>query len=136
MNLSKKCLGRLKVILGKYPVSAAYVFGSQANGQTHAQSDVDVALRYKKSLSLNKTLLLANEITSIFELPADLLDLSASPLPLQFRVYQAGVLVYAENKAQEAMARFTALSLYYDYKYYFDRFIKFETDRILQHGLI
>lgn len=136
MDLSKKYLGKLKTILEKYPVSAAYIFGSQTNGQTHAKSDMDIALRYEKSLPLNKTLLLANEITSLFEIPADLLDLSKAPLPLQFRVYQAGVLVYAEDKAKEAMERFTALSLYYDYKYYFDRFVKFETDRILQHGLI
>ncbi len=81
-------------------------------------------------------LMLANELTSFFSAEADILDLDLAPLPLQFRVFQARKLLYARYPKEEVLKQAKAVTLYFDYKYYYDRFTKFETDRILQHGLV
>lgn len=119
----------------KYHITAAYLFGSQVNGNSHAKSDLDIAVRFSKELSLKQTLSLVNELSAIFHFEIDLLDLDSAPLPLQFRVYQSRKLLFAKNIKEELSARNKALTLYYDNKYYYDRFTNFEINRILTHGL-
>ncbi|MBI4994539.1 nucleotidyltransferase domain-containing protein [Candidatus Peregrinibacteria bacterium] len=127
---------KLESVFKKYGIEAVYLFGSRANGKIHKKSDIDIAVRFSKKLSLQKLLMLANELTSSLGAEADILDLDSAPLPLQFRVFQARKLLYAKNPKEEILKQAKAITLYFDYKYYYDRFVKFETDRILQHGLI
>lgn len=122
-------------IFKKYGVTAAYLFGSQARGKTHAKSDVDIAVRYKKSPKLSEILALTHALSTYYKKPADVADLGAASLQLQFRVYQARSLLYAKNPREEAFRRFRALSFYYDNKYYFDRFTQFEINRLAAKGL-
>lgn len=126
---------KLVKIFKKYGIIAAYLFGSHARGTKHAGSDTDIAVRFSRDLPLKKTLLLINELTPLFSGRIDLLNLASAPLPLQFRVYKERKLLYALNPKQEVLKRANALSLYHDYKYYFDRFTRFEVKRILAEGL-
>jgi len=125
----------MEKIFKKYGITAAYLFGSQASGKTHAKSDVDIAVRFSKKLTLKKTLLLANELSTIFKKEIDIVDLDNAPLSLQFRIFKARKLLYAKNPKEEASKRAKSACLYFDYKYYFDRFAKFEMKRILAQGL-
>ncbi len=125
----------MEKLFAKYNIGAAYLFGSQINGNTHAKSDLDIAVRFDKKPTLKQTLALIGDLTSHFKFEIDLLDLDLAPLPLQFRVYQSRKLIFAKNMKYELALRNKALTLYYDYKYYHDRFTDFEIDRILTHGL-
>ena len=99
------------------------------------KSDVDIAVRFSKKLQLKELLLLGNELTALFGSPVDIVDLDSASLPLQFRVFRARTLLYAENPKEEVMKKAKALSLYHDYKYYYDRFHQSEMKRILAEGL-
>src|SRR3989338_7178859 len=107
-TFSKK---QLTIALKKYAVTAAYLFGSQASGKTHSKSDTDIAVRFGKDLSLQKKLELIAKLSKIFQNEVDLLDLEISPLPVQFRVYQARKLLYAQNPKQEVLLQAKALCL-------------------------
>lgn len=126
---------KLESVLKKYGVTVAYLFGSQTTGKTHAKSDVDIAMRFSRSLPLKKILLLANELTPLFDSPVDIVDLDSAPLPLQFRVYRARSLLYSKNPKEEVLKKSKALCLYHDYKYYYDRFVNFEIERMAKKGL-
>ena len=119
----------------KYKVQALYLFGSQAKGKTHAQSDTDLAVRFRHNPTLKEMLKLSNELAPYFSSEIDLVDLADASLPLQYRIFRERRLLYAENPMHESTRRALTLTLYYDYKYYYDRFSKFETDRIAKYGL-
>lgn len=127
--------GKLIPIFQKYCVVSAYLFGSQASGKTHKKSDTDIAVRFRKELSLKKTLQFANELTLFFKNECDVVDLDAAPLPLQFRIFRERKLLYAKNPKKEILEQAKAMCLYFDYKYYYDRFMKTEMNRIAIQGL-
>lgn len=136
-NLQKKLLQKkLAPLFKKYGITAAYLFGSEARGETHSASDIDIAIRVKRPLTLQKTLLLANELQKHFKKEIDLVDLDHAPLPLQYRVYRERTMLFAENPREEIKKQAHALCLYYDYQYYFKRFAAFEMNRIAAKGLI
>lgn len=135
MRLTKAQSQKLAKIFRKYHVEAAYLFGSQANKKTHAGSDTDIAVRFSKDISLRQTLDFINEISPFFPSRVDLADLGKAPLPLRYRVYAARHLLFARDPRKEVLERAKAVSLYHDYKYYYDRFARFELERIAVHGL-
>lgn len=126
----------LEKILKKYGIKAAYLFGSQADGKTHANSDIDIAVRFSKKLPLKQFLLLENDLTRLLGKPADVVNLDEAPLPLQFRVFRARALLYAKNPKEEVLLRAQSLSIYHDYQYGYRRFQAFEMNRILKNGLV
>lgn len=123
-------------LLQKYKVKALYLFGSQAQGKTHGKSDTDIAVRFAHKISLKDMLSLSHELSPYFSAEVDIVDLHDAPLPLQFRIFRERKILYAQNPMEEATRRSLALTMYFDYKYYYDRFTKFEIDRIVHHGLV
>lgn len=121
----------LKKILKKYGIKVAYIFGSQANGKTHKHSDFDIAVRYGRNLPLKRILGLADELSRFLGKEVDLLDLDKAPLQFKFRVYKSRSLIFADDRKKEALLAARDLSLYYDYKFYFDRYTEMEMKRIL-----
>lgn len=126
----------LKTILQKYGVTAAYLFGSHAHGRTHKKSDIDIAVRFqKKNATFKKILHLSNELSKLFSGPVDLVPLDSAPLPLQFRIFAGRELLYAKKPKEEILKQAKSLSLYHDFKYYYDRFTKTAIERMIQKGL-
>lgn len=134
-KISTKILEKLNKVFSKYHVNAAYFFGSQVKGNTHAESDLDIAVRFDKKNSLKQILNFINDLTLILDARIDLMDLNLAPLPIQLKVYQSRRLIFVRDMKKELILKNKALSLYYDYKYYYDRFTDFEINRILTHGL-
>lgn len=123
-------------ILQKYGVKAMYLFGSQAFGKTHRKSDTDIAVRFSRAVSLKDLLKFSHILSPYFQTEVDIVDLENATLPLQFRIFRERRLLYAEDPRQEATARAAALTKYFDYKYYYDRFTNFEIERIVHYGLV
>ena len=65
-----------------------------------------------------------------------MVDLKTAPLSLQYRIYKEKKMLYAKNQKKEVFLQAKALCLYFDYKYYFDRFMKVEMDRVLSKGFL
>lgn len=126
---------QLQKIFEAFSVKTAYLFGSQVTGKTHAESDVDIAVRFRKKITLKKRLELDMALTKFFKKSADVIDLDAADLRLQFRIYKARSLLYSENRKEEVITQAKAMNMYHDYKYYYDRYQQQEMRRILVQGL-
>ncbi len=134
--MDKKYLRKAEPFFKKYHIKTVYLFGSMVSKKMHNGSDVDMGMRFYKKLTLKHLLKLAMELENVLGRPVDIVDLDEAPLALQYRVYRDKSLLYAENLCEELMNQTKALTMYYDYKYYLDRFIDAQTERIVTKGLL
>lgn len=109
-------------------VVSAYLFGSQAGGRAHRESDVDVgvlfdyhALPSRADRSRRAVALAAELIGALHRNDVDVVALNDAPPELAAAVVRAGRRVYvAAERADHAFAR-TALLLYADIKPFLER---------------
>lgn len=135
MQLTAIAQKKLAGICKKYFIESVYLFGSQTTGQTHKNSDTDMAVRFSTQLPLKKFLKLIHDLSPIFSTDIDIVDLDRAPLSIQYRIYKARNLLYAKNYKREYLKQAKSLTLYYDYQYYYDRFTRLETKKLAQYGL-
>lgn len=86
---------RVAAIAEKYHLSLVLLFGSQATGKTHKQSDVDIAYFGQGPLSLAEESELVVDLMQVFRTDAvDLVSLqNASPL-LRYQIASSGRVIY------------------------------------------
>src|SRR5215831_8464645 len=110
---------QLESLFRQHPVQLAYLFGSQATGHTHAESDVDVAVLLAASLTADERfttrLTLIGALTRLFG--TDKVDVvvlnEASPL-LAYEVLRNGVLLYCPDDNTRVDFQVRALCAYED----------------------
>lgn len=111
----------LREVFTRHDVDLAYLYGSQARGDTGPLSDVDVAVLFSSDISkserFEQQLLLIGELMSIFKrsdvFMADLDD--ASPL-LRHRVSHDGIVLYCTDDKIRVQFMTEALRDYVDTK--------------------
>lgn len=90
----------LQVLQQRFPDALAfYLFGSQATGQTGADSDVDLAVllpRYADAQQLWDT---ATELAKLLDRHVDLLDLRAASTVMQHQVLTTGQRLWGDTLA-------------------------------------
>lgn len=86
---------RVSAIAEKYRLSLVLLFGSQATGKTHKQSDVDIAYFAQELLFLAEESKLVIDLMQAFRTDAvDLVSLqNASPL-LRYQIASSGKVIY------------------------------------------
>jgi predicted nucleotidyltransferase len=88
----------LRTLQQRFPQALAfYVFGSQANGQANAQSDVDLAVLlpgYADAQTLWDT---AMELAALLNRHVDLLDLRAASTVMQHQVLTTGNRLWGDD---------------------------------------
>ncbi len=103
--------------LAGYPVAFAYVFGSVAKGQTHKDSDLDIALGFSENISDELLLDIQAAINKALPIATNKLDIqnfTELPLIVRFRIIRDGRLLYLKDpKIQHQMALQTA-NFYHD----------------------
>ena len=110
---------QLGALFRPYPVQLAYLFGSQATGGTHAESDVDIAVLLDASLTADERfteqLALIGTLSDLFGTDhVDVVVLNeASPL-LAYEVLRNGVLLYCPNDDTRVDFQVRALCAYED----------------------
>lgn len=89
----------IKKLAKKYDLTLVVLFGSQVTGETHKESDVDVAYLSDEKLSFDEEVLLNTDLTEIFRNDkVSLVNLkTASPLLLKQIVTTAVVLYEKES---------------------------------------
>jgi predicted nucleotidyltransferase len=118
----------------------AYLFGSQARGDTGPLSDVDVAVLVKDEISPQETLALRLRLMEAIGRAlglerVDVVVLNEAPYLLQHRVIRDGKVLYSRDELARVQYEFRVLRDYLDYRYYEDRHLRAIQDRILKEGL-
>jgi predicted nucleotidyltransferase len=127
-------LKRLFNYLSKYPVIIAYVFGSEAKGESGPLSDMDIAVFVDKSIDksgrFDLKLRLSNELSSIMDRRVDLVILNDTPVQLSFEVIEDGELVFCRDQSIKVAVETEILSKYLDRRYYDKRHAELALEKI------
>lgn len=101
-----------------YEVIAAYLYGSQARGQVHPGSDIDVAVLQAdggegtslKLLELGQRLEVASGLKNV-----DVRLLNSAPLAARGRILTEGRLLYSADESARVDFEVRTRSLYFDF---------------------
>lgn len=113
-------------ILPKYPVDFAYLYGSQAKGQSHMESDIDIALGLgKKVKDADEEVIfeILPIISNKLDIPSETLDIkdfNRLPLPVRFRAVRDGKLIYCADIEQHRKKTLDAVAKYHDEESFFE----------------
>lgn len=93
----------LRIAFRRFGVQLAYLFGSQAAGRTHAESDVDVAVLFAEDLAQSEReteqLALIGECMRVWSTDdVDLVVLNDAPPLLAYEVLRGGKMLYAASE--------------------------------------
>ena len=110
----------LPSVLARYPVDAAYVYGSVARGTVTPFSDVDVALLLTTPLPpyerLKLELTIQGEIEAASGLsPVDVRAINQAPLLVRGRIVQEGVLLYERDRVRRVAFEVATRKRYFDF---------------------
>lgn len=111
------------------PVAFAYLYGSQAKGQTHAKSDIDIALGFVAGTPDHterriEAINIINDELPVNTILLDVQDFDALPLAVRFRVVRDGQLVYCADEARQRRQVLATIARYHDQKPIVDRMQK------------
>ena len=105
-------------------VSAIFLFGSQSNGKSRRDSDIDLAI-LTKDISRKKEL----EIVGYGNEKMDISIFSDLPLIIQFRVLSEGKLLFCKNSKEIHDIKIKVFRDYLDYSVFINSFYK----RVIQN---
>ena len=80
-------------------VAAIYVFGSEANGPTRQDSDVDVAILGEHPLPALERWTIATKLANLLNRDVDLVDLHRASTVMQFQVVSTGQRIFTRDEA-------------------------------------
>lgn len=113
---------RIKKALKKESVVLCYLFGSFARGESHKDSDIDIAVLFDKAVNKDKILEKEGKLISLFSksFPGreiNLVNLAvASPLLIQNAIIE-GKLIYARGENERILFQVEALHKYEEYRH-------------------
>ncbi|MBN1996191.1 nucleotidyltransferase domain-containing protein [candidate division KSB1 bacterium] len=94
----------------------AYVFGSQINGRTGPQSDIDFALLLHRTIKFEKIQVVRHQIGQLLDFyNLDVISLNDATIELQYAVIATGKNIYKKDLATLVEFESKVLSLYGDY---------------------
>lgn len=128
-------------VLGRKRVIFAYLFGSQARGQSGPGSDVDIAVYLDEGLNrddrFDLRLRLIGDLSVILQTDGvDLLLLRDLPLFFQYRIVREGKLIFCKDELQRIRFEFRVMSLFFDRQYYYWRHTKSLMAQVAREGIL
>ncbi|MHA1616786.1 MAG: type VII toxin-antitoxin system MntA family adenylyltransferase antitoxin [Candidatus Njordarchaeales archaeon] len=110
----KKCLEDKENIL------FAILFGSIVKGDFGENSDIDIAIRFRKRPSLEKLVNLIVELSECLNVNEDKIDITIIdndlPLELRYKILRDGILVFARALEDYKIFRDVSISMYIDFR--------------------
>lgn len=108
-----------KKIFQKYKVKLAYLFGSQAKGRSAKESDLDIAVLFKKKpsdpLALREITAISSELSKkSFPKKLDIVPLNGAPLLLKYEVVAHRKILYCENENERKNFEVSVIKEYID----------------------
>ncbi|MCF8012150.1 MAG: nucleotidyltransferase domain-containing protein [Clostridiales bacterium] len=99
-------------------ISAAYIFGSMAKGNTRKDSDIDVALLFvpnkEKMERFERRLELGIDLEKITSRQVDIVDLENAPLVLQYQIRKYGILFLEKDHRYRVKFEVSSRRRYFD----------------------
>ena len=137
-------LDAVKQLLGKYPVILAYLYGSEARGESTTLSDIDIALVVKDRLApearLQMELALEVEFASIHHGDYDVRIINDAPLAVKAEVVQTGALLFAEADDVRVDFEASTRDAYFDFlpvlRFHREAYLDAQRDSLEQKGLL
>jgi len=124
-------LSELPEIFEKFPdIMAVYVFGSVATGNTHAESDLDLAVVPRRGSSLDKLEILTELARHGFD-NVDLVILNTNDIVLKYEAVKHNKVIYATEDFDPGAMFSLVVREYLDFLPYLERQRKAYKERIL-----
>ncbi|MDP2951445.1 MAG: nucleotidyltransferase domain-containing protein [bacterium] len=107
-------------VFKKNQVALAYLFGSEARGEAHQESDVDLAILFDKKLKAESYLLFEGHLIEFFskkypKKEINLVNLNIAPPLLRQAVLTEGKLLYKKSELSRFFFQMQAIRDYQDY---------------------
>ncbi|MBL7078083.1 nucleotidyltransferase domain-containing protein [Candidatus Shapirobacteria bacterium] len=127
MNLTKMQIDQIKNFLKKQKgIIAVYLYGSFAVGKAKKNSDLDLAILYKKKSKLDQNLFaqikLANQLSKLLKKKVETQSLDAVSLPFAFRVISQGKLLLGKESYQRVDFELKISRNYFDLKNFYQEY--------------
>lgn len=134
-------LDKINLVLQKYPVKFAYLFGTYNKGTYTPLSDIDIGVYWEKSedeIGLETVLKLTNEIEEICncELPVNLINLNNAPLPLKADVINNGRVIFDKDKEIRVQFEGRVRKEYLDFAPIYEAIVKKRLNYIKEYGVL
>lgn len=99
-NILKQLKKAMPKIAQKYDLSFVALFGSQASGKTHKNSDVDIAFYRNAPMDIEEELQMTYELSQVLHRSdLDMVNLHGAPPLLMREISDDGVVVYEKDAA-------------------------------------
>jgi len=111
----------LKPVFKKYPeIQAVYLFGSQAEGRLHSESDLDLAVLSFSAVLHTKKLDILTALSEMGFCNVDLIFLDSADLVLRYEVIRLNRLVYHSSHFKKGEYYSLILRQYFDFYPYLE----------------
>jgi predicted nucleotidyltransferase len=111
----------LKPVFKKYPeIQAVYLFGSQAEGRSNSESDLDLAVLSSSSELQNKKLDLLSDLSEVGFCNVDLIFLDTADMVLKYEVIRLNRLIYHTSNFKKGEYYSLILRQYFDFYPYLE----------------
>lgn len=120
---------QLRSIAERYGLKLIVLFGSQAQGHTHPESDVDVAVLPTRPLTGAQRLRLWGELAKIFKADIDLTSLDRAEPLLLYRVACSGIPLYEGEKWAWENQKSYGCRRYWDSRKFFEAMERYVSKR-------
>ena len=103
-------------IAPKYCIEAAFLFGSEARGETHAKSDIDIALATTRPITIEENFAISEKLKPITRNEVEIVTFHGSPPLLLKQIAQEGIVIFDADGQAADNARLYALKRYREAK--------------------
>ena len=113
---TEKLASALSLLEGRFPLSAVWLFGSEARGQARVDSDVDLAVLFSRPVSGDELLAARLDLEVLLGRGVDLVDLRTASAILGRQVLRDGRLLLDRDPADRHAFAMLLPSRYVDLK--------------------
>ncbi len=120
---------KLAAVFNRYPIDAAYLFGSIVTGSQTKDSDIDIAVLLEKNISPRKRfeirLKLMGELERILKKNIDLVILNdIRSIFFKYVIIREGRIIYAKSEEKRIDFELQTLNEYFDFQPFLELYNK------------
>lgn len=101
-----------------HDVAVAYLFGSQAEGSAHSDSDHDFAVLFARDqdVALDATVRLGADLARVLAAAVDVVDLNSASLELRGKIATVGKVVYCHDETARVRFEVDARMRWFEFR--------------------